>query len=820
MSVLRYKIWYDLWHMRGRTALAIASIAAGVFAIGAIFGLVDQLLSGMDAAHREVHPSHINVILRAYVDDAIVEDLRELDGVLDVDPVNQITVRYKTASDDDWQIGALVMRPDYEAQTYDSIALTDGVWPVFDDEDEAAQNIGVERLSSQYYDIALGDAVTFDVRGESRDFEVSGMMRHPFVEPPLFGGQAHFFADAAGLAVFGIPEGYYGQLLLQIEPDAEGNPYSYERAQEVAGDVRAWLGDRGIETAVTLYQDPDAHWGRMFVEGITLVLQIMAVVSLVLSVVLILNTMTALITQQTDQIGVIKALGGRSRAVLGVYLSEVTVYGAAALIISLPLAAATAFWATRWFLNLFNIEYQVFQFSTRAVVLQIIAALAAPPLAALAPIRKGATITVREAIATYGLGGDFGDNALDRAVERVGTRLLPSPYGVALGNMFRRKGRLAMTMVVLVTAGVMTLIVMSLVSSTNLTLDNEMARRGYDVRIGFTRKQNMDEVLAVIDTVEGITDDPAPPELWYSRNATLLREGERLQDSAGLGAQLMGIPLGTVMIRPLIVEGRWLQPGDDLAIVISKKTADKNKIAVGDQVTLDLGDVGDATWEVVGAYRVVYGGGFEVELIYAPLDAVSEVVGAVDEGTQVVVAVTADTLDTTLTTADALKTAFADAGMDVDFYTTTVKLEERDYVNNQFNTVVFMLMGLAMLVASVGGLGLAGALGISVVERRRETGVLRAIGARGRTIQGLYIMEGLLQGVLSWLFALPLAFILAQPLARTLGRAMIDLDLDYAFNVPAVGIWLATVVVISVLASILPARSAIRISVRESLAYE
>jgi putative ABC transport system permease protein len=77
-------------------------------------------------------------------------------------------------------------------------------------------------------------------------------------------------------------------------------------------EIRSRLGKQGIGVVVTLYQDPERHWGRMFVEGVTLVLQIMALVSLFLSVVLVLNTTNALITQQTDQIGVIKAVGGRS----------------------------------------------------------------------------------------------------------------------------------------------------------------------------------------------------------------------------------------------------------------------------------------------------------------------------------------------------------------------------------------------------------------------------------------------------------------------------------------------------------------------------
>ena len=43
-------------------------------------------------------------------------------------------------------------------------------------------------------------------------------------------------------------------------------------------------------------------------------------------------------------------------------------------------------------------------------------------------------------------------------------------------------------------------------------------------------------------------------------------------------------------------------------------------------------------------------------------------------------------------------------------------------------------------------------------------------------------MEGVLQGVLSWLVAVPLAFFISQPLARLLGQTMLEIDLDFAFN--------------------------------------
>jgi putative ABC transport system permease protein len=797
-----YKVWYDLWRHKARTLLAVLSIAAGIFAIGGIFGLVDQLLATMDSAHRAVVPSHANIILRDFVTQDVVDDLKGLPGVVDIDPVNQISVRYRTSPDAAWTLGTLVQRPDFDDQTYDVIALREGSWP-------AEGAIGVERLSGQYFDVAIGDQVEFEIGGEATAFPVSGLIRHPFVQPPLFGGQAHFFADAAGLAEFGVPEGRFGQLLVRAEP------YSLEQTQQVAGDIRDRLASQGYGVAVTLYQDPDLHWGRQFVEGINLILMIMAVVSLFLSVMLVLTTLTALITQQTDQIGVIKAIGGQRGVIVQMYLAVALIYGLLALLIAVPLGALFAYGMARWYLDLFNIDYTVFQVSSLAVAVQIGMAFAAPVVAALWPVLKGANISVREAIASYGLGGDFGFSRFDRFVDRIGERFFSAPVAAALGNMFRHKERLVLTVGVLVVAGVMFIVIMSLISSVTLTLDNEMARRDYDLRIGFTRAQEAEELLAIAEGIEGVES----AQVWYSRNATILREGERLQDSAGLGAQLTGVPAGEARYTPIIVAGRWLEPGDGQVVVISQETAEANSIAVGDTITLDLGDLGDAAWEVVGAYRVVYGGGFVTEAIYAPLDAMAEATGQTGLGTQVLVQTAAQDLAQVTSVADDLKSAFETAGMTVDFYTTSIKLEERQFAANQFDTVVWMLLGLAMLVATVGGIGLMGSLGIGVVERTREIGVMRAIGAQSRTIMGLFMLEGVLQGLISWVLAVPIAFAVGGPLARLLGQTMIDVDLDYAFNLPAVFIWLATVLVIAALFSTGPARNATRISVRQSLAY-
>jgi putative ABC transport system permease protein len=796
------KVWADLWGNKVRTILAVLSIAAGVFAIGAIFGMVDQLMAGMDEAHQAIFPSHIDMYLIDEIDRNIADSLEKIDGVEEVEALNSVTVHYKTKPGDEWERGEMVMRDDYEEQKYDVVQLKEGKWP------ERA-HIAIERLSSQYYGIDMGDEVIFELEKTDHPLQITGKIRHPFVPPPQFGGDAVFFASGEGMEQFGVEKGEFSQLKAQVKP------YSLEFAKEVASEMKDRLAKENVSVAVTFYQDPEKHWGRLFVEGMTLVMQVLAVISLFTGVVLILNTLTALITQQTNQIGIIKAIGGSTTTILRTYLAEVLFYGLLALFISLPLGGFVAFGLTQSFLNWFNVDYETFQFSNRAVVYQVIAALIAPLIAALWPVLQGATITVREAIASYGLGGGrFGTGWLDRAVEKIGGALLPSHYALALSNMFRHKDRLALTQLVLVTAGAMFLIIMSLSASITLTMDNEFRRRSYDVTISFDGRVRVDRALTIARSLDGVEK----AEVWFSQPATVLREGQKTKE-AGLGAYINGAPDDS-MYKPLIVAGRWLQPGDEQerVIVMNREKASDNNIKVGDIVTLDLGGLGEDDWQVIGLYQVIFGGGFSIDDIYAPQQAVFKATKKHNKAGRLYVSTRFHDEAYVDAVANQLKDLYEARGMDVAASQTVY--EERRFADSQFDITIDMLLALAVIVALVGGVGLMGSLSISVVERIREIGVMRAIGAGSARLMSMFVMEGVLQGLFSWALAVPISFALAQPMANALGQTMFEANLDFAYNYKAVIFWLFVILIISSLASVVPARNATVISVRESLAYE
>src|SRR5512141_902624 len=128
MDVIWYKVLYDLWRNKVRTFLTALSIAAGVFAVGAMFGMSDQMLPTMDRAHQAVNPSHITQGVGP-IDKETATALEHIKGVAGVQPYNQATIRYKLRPQDEWKQGIVEMLEDYDRQLYQTLQLKEGVWP-------------------------------------------------------------------------------------------------------------------------------------------------------------------------------------------------------------------------------------------------------------------------------------------------------------------------------------------------------------------------------------------------------------------------------------------------------------------------------------------------------------------------------------------------------------------------------------------------------------------------------------------------------------------------------------------------------------------
>jgi putative ABC transport system permease protein len=268
------------------------------------------------------------------------------------------------------------------------------------------------------------------------------------------------------------------------------------------------------------------------------------------------------------------------------------------------------------------------------------------------------------------------------------------------------------------------------------------------------------------------------------------------------------------MFNPRIVSGRALLPGDDCAILLNSKIAADENIQIGDEVALTIGER-ESVWTVVGLILNIDN---EQSNSFVPFDALAQATGSVNRGHIVMVMSEEHDPATQQRLMEDLRDAYTARRMEPSGLVSANK--ERQQRQAEFNLITVLMLAMAALAAVVGSVGLMSTMTINVVERRREIGVMRAIGATSTAILGVFVGEGVLVGVLSWLLAAPLSYPGARVLSNAVGAAWMKISLDFSYSMGGLVLWLAIVAVLSALASLWPALRATRVSVWEALAYE
>jgi putative ABC transport system permease protein len=144
----------------------------------------------------------------------------------------------------------------------------------------------------------------------------------------------------------------------------------------------------------------------------------------------------------------------------------------------------------------------------------------------------------------------------------------------------------------------------------------------------------------------------------------------------------------------------------------------------------------------------------------------------------------------------------------------------RESASVAVNTVILFLLIMALLTAVVGSIGLTGTMSINVLERTREIGVMRAIGAVDYAVMQSVIIEGLVIGLITWALAIGLSYPISSALLNIIGQSMAGSTFTLIITPIGSALWLAVVIALSVFASIMPARNAARLTINEVLAYE
>ncbi len=789
------KVIRDLWSNKTRTVLVVLAIAVGIFAFGSVLIAQEVLVSDMDTQYKDYNASSISIGISSF-DDNLVRWAKRQENVTNAQGRSLYVVNLVGS-------GRTFNLNLYAFDNYDDIKINrikpeTGAWP------PERQEILFERASLSLPGIQVGDEVTIEL-SDGRQFElsVSGVVHDLNAVPSNLNPQVTGYVSSKTLGGLGLSEKYNR---LEIVADSEFDTLG--ELESLVDILVEKLRRKGVHINSINISEPGEHWGRDTTEGFTLILNGIGIFALFLSGFLVVNTISAMLNQQRRQVGMMKAVGGTGKQIISLYFTLVIVYGLLALILALPIGLILAYVFTVMVNQFLNLDMLHFYLPLPILLMQLVVALAVPIFASLVPILGGVRITVREAISSYGIESVAGNSIFDRSLLKI--RGLPRPLLLSLRNTFRRKGRLFLTLGTLTLAGVLFITVMNVRGSLMTELGNVIQSVfNYQIALNLDGVYNSEGVERRVESVSGVTRAEGRTSLWV----------QHVKDDGSMGGwfEVTGLPANSDFVQPDMISGRWLHENESNAIVLaSDLAADMPEVRVGDEITVSVNidwAVREYKWEVVGIMQMAWD-----SVAFADFKNISRIRG--NPGQALMIAVSTDEKDSKsqFGIAEAAEKRLTNAGIKVNQTLTIDELAAS--ISGQFDFLILFLVVMAAMSALIGGLGLTGIMSLNVMERTREIGVMRSIGASNRMIGGIVLTEGLLIGIISWALAIPFSIPVTILFNAMLGPMIIDQPLIFIFLPVGLVIWLAVVIIVSVLASILPAYRAMKMSVRETLTYE
>jgi putative ABC transport system permease protein len=790
------KVFSDLWGDKTRTALVVASIAAGVFAVGMIITAFTILQEDINASYAAANPANIEVWAGPFYED-LIRLVEKVPGVDEVEGRRIFFARAKRAGEN-WQGIQLISGTDFDQMQINQTTLVEGTQ--FPGKDEVV--LSHDMMNSTGFQV--GDEIEIELPdGTTQDLIVVGLVTDQTTARPGSNPVSNAFVTIDTLRGFGLGSSF-NRLLITTEGDGGDEAF----ISEVAADVE----DKMESNNRTFYQTGEflSHEHPMMDMFLAVmgVLGGLGILVTILSTSLIINTLNALLAQQLRQIGVMKLIGARSLQILSMYLGLIVAYSVIALIIAVPLGALAGYGLAGFITTLSGAVIQNFRVVPAAVVAQIVIAFLIPLGAGFFPVNKGARTKVRRAISDYRPGGGTARRGL---LTRSGRwiRWISRPILLSFRNTFRKKGRLVLTIFTLTMAGAVFIAVFNVRASMNHVMDQLMEHFLGDVTITFNQPYNINKVERDLAGIPGIVG----VEGWGGASGEILDEN----DEVVAGLIIVAPPQDTQLLDPEMVAGRWLLPGETKAMAVSDTIYEHYPdLQPGDTLIVEITGNREEEWEVVGVYAFVAMLGDP--MAYADFDYVADKINLPNQASSF-------RLTTEAREGQSLQILIRQVDQQLESRGYAVQgilagETMREGTTTAVNTLVIFLLIMAILTAFVGSVGLMGTMSINVLERTREIGVMRTIGAVDAVVMQSVIIEGLVIGLITWLLAIGVSYPISSALLTIIGQSMAGSAFTLVFTPFGVYLWLGIVIVLSIIASIMPARNAARLTINEVLAYE
>ena len=810
MNTMWRKVLGDLREYRAQAILVSIAILISVVAVLTAFGAEEILSREVRASYLSGQPAAIVIWLDA-VDEELLAAVHQRSDVEAADARRLVRARAEVAPGD-WRTLFLFGVRDFADMRVSLVRSESGNWPP-----SAGAGL-VERSALPVLQVEQGGRLHVRVPGGAEaDLPVSGIVYDSGVAPGWQDNAGYLYVSTETLAQLGQGD-YLDELRITV-----GNDVDRAQTSRIAAELSAWLAAEGYivqRVEVPVREHPHA----IHMETMLLILQVFSGLALLLSGALIANMMAGLLTRQVRQIGILKSIGATSRQVALIYLTFIGVLALAAVAIGAPLGTLLARAFARFAAGQLNLEITSYAIPPGVYAAIIAVGLSWPLLMAAFPVWRAVRRTARAAMQDTGIEmpkASSPNYTLSRFAVDQSTTL-------ALRNTFRRPVRLMLTLLSLALGGAMLLTAVNVYQGLIAAVDNSLAERGDDVDVRLLGVAPVDAVSAAVADLPGVeyveawggvlaaVEIPAADDADGMTNSVLAGEkaGETHVASehvVGTGRySLLAPPPETELLNLPMVEGRW-PAADEVGAVVVNRTlqADEPALQLGAEVALLV--VGrETTVRVVGVTEDV-----SPPTLYTNPATLDRAVG--QSGTAGTLRIVTEP-GAEASVATAVEETLIDNGWFPSFLMTRQAL--RTSMIDHFLILLSLLSLAALAAVAVGALGLSTSMSLNVLERTREIGITRSMGATAGKIRQIILTEGAAITALSLILAVLLSIPLSAGVSYLIGKHGLYIAVPLVISPLAIGTWVFVAAVVTTVACLVPARRAMRLPVQEVLLYE
>jgi len=777
MLALLRKVLRDLTKRRIRSALTTLGIAVGVGGLVAITSTARNVVR----AQHELFDATSQADITYWVWDAptrLATTLRANPRIADAELRLAHVTRWRAGGS--WMDIELVGLDDLSQVRLNRFELLKGRYP-------SAGEVLLEISASQEAGVEVGDEIIYrDQGGRERTLLVSGISASP----------SYLSSSITKLAVGYVPATFLRRLM-----NISGNNQLFIRlhdprdAQAVARYVDRLLRQQGLQAGAPEIRQPDEFPGKRELDALIVVMFIFSALGLVLSSLLVINTLSASIAEQIGEVAILKAIGATRRQILFLYLLEALAYGLLGTPLGI-LAGAVGGWRLLvWIGSLGNAAVR-FRLAPEGVLLGLGVGLGVSLVAGLAPALQGMRVSIREALESYGIRSDYGEGWLDRQLQRL---KLPPLAALALRNPSRRRTRTLLTLLVIALSTAAFLGATATRDSVNSAIADIYTTYYADAWTWLDRSvstQFEESFLAV----EGVY----AAEGWVIANGIV-----KLAE-----ARLWGLPADSTLYRQVMREGRWFRPDEPEAVVLSAELADDQGIRVGERVIVQANGR-SRTLTVVGIAvdNTIFLGGTLAGKAFIPRASLARLLGQEDGVNLFALGIASrerQVADEILANVERKFRAYGPGVQPV--------YAEIESAREASRLLTLGLAAMVLIVALVGALGILNTLTLNVTERRREIAVMRAVGATNAALILSFLAEGLALGSLGWLIGLAIGYPAGQLFTAQLSRVLFTLP--FVLSARAILGSIVFTLGLAVLSSLGPALGAAHTPASAGLRYE